>query len=64
MTLTKKQKEWVKETRDEIMEMVDEFVPATDATRIKQNLDSLIRVLSQAAEQGGRSGEQSSRRKA
>lgn len=45
MALTAKEEAWVQETRDEIMETVDEFVPSSDATRIKQSLDLLIKTL-------------------
>ena len=31
--------------RAEILETVNEFVPATDATRIEQSLDALIKFL-------------------
>jgi hypothetical protein len=43
--LTAKERAWVEATRVEIMEVVDEFVPASDATRIEQSLGLLIDLL-------------------
>lgn len=47
MSLTAKEQKWVQKTRAEILEMVEEFVPVTDARRIEQSLDALIRLLEQ-----------------
>lgn len=49
MSLTEAEQQWVQRTRDEILETVDEFVPASDATRIEQNLDALIQLLESKA---------------
>lgn len=49
MSLTAKEQQWVQRTRDEIMDTVDDFVPASDATRVAQGLDALIELLKEKA---------------
>jgi hypothetical protein len=49
VSLTAKEQKWVQETRDGIMEVVDEFVPASDASRIERDLDLLIEKLTERA---------------
>jgi hypothetical protein len=43
--LTARERKWVEGTRSEILQVVEEFVPATDARRIEQDLDTLIQFL-------------------
>jgi hypothetical protein len=43
--LTARERKWVEEARSEILQVVEEFVPATDARRIEQDLDTLIQFL-------------------